>query len=138
MVDPVTLGFNVVRTPNSTLYFDHYQIPKDDWSNTQLIGGYSSLKKVYCYEPAPSNQSEEERARVVGVQGNLWTEYIPYPELIEYQVLPRMAALAEVQWVKPELKDYDDFLQRLPRLISIYEAEGWKYCLPEEMKNKDL
>ena len=137
VVDPVTLGFNVVRTPNSTLYFDHYQIPKDDWSNTLLFGGYSSLKKVYCYEPAPSNLSEEERARVVGVQGNLWTEYIAYPELIEYQVLPRMAALAEVQWVKPELKDYDDFLQRLPRLISIYEAEGWKYCLPEEMRNKD-
>jgi len=126
--DPVTLGFDVVRTPNSTLYFDHYQIPQDSWSNTLLFGGNATLKKVYCYEPAPESLSAEERAHVVGVQANMWTEYVAYPELIEYQVLPRMAALAEVQWVEPEAKDYDSFLQRLPRLFSLYEAVGWKYC----------
>ena len=64
----------------------------------------------------------------MGVQANVWTEYIAYPELIEYQVLPRMAALAEVQWAAPERKDYDSFMSRLPRLLKIYQQEGWHYC----------
>ena len=128
VVDPVTLGFDVVRTPNSTLYFDHYQIRQETWSNTLLFGGYAPLKKVYCYEPAPETLTDEECAHVKGVQANMWTEYVAYPELIEYMVLPRMAALAEVQWVKPEHKDYDSFLQRLPHLFDIYKAEGWKFC----------
>ena len=126
--DPAQRGFDVVRTPNSTLYFDFYQIPQDEWTNTLLIGGNSSLEKVYHYEPAPETLSPEEKAHVIGVQANLWTEYIAYPELIDYQVLPRMAALAEVQWVNPEKKNYNSFKERLPRLISIYDQEGWKYC----------
>lgn len=132
VVDPAKKGFDVVRTPNSTLYFDHYQIPQNEWSNTLLFGGYSSLKKVYDYEPAPNTLTDEEKAHVIGVQANLWTEYIPFPELIEYQVLPRMAALAEVQWSNPEHKDYENFMQRLPRLLDIYETRGWHYCRGEE------
>lgn len=126
--DPAKCGFDVVRTPNSTLYFDFYQIPSTEWTNTTLIGGYTPLKKVYDYEPAPDTLTDEERAHVIGVQANLWTEYIGAQDLIEYQVLPRMAALAEVQWVAPEQKDYDGFLKRLPRLITLYDQQGWKYC----------
>ena len=125
--DPVTKGFDVVRTPNSTLYFDHYQRPQSDWSNTLLFGGNAPLEKVYNYDPAPDLLTDEQRVHVIGVQANLWTEYIAYPELIEYQVLPRMAALSEVQWGGETKKDYEAFLQRLPRLLSLYEAEGWKY-----------
>ena len=126
--DPAKLGFDVVRTPNSTLYFDFYQIPSTEWTNTTLIGGYTPLKKVYDYEPAPDTLTDEERAHVIGVQANLWTEYIGAQDLIEYQVLPRMAALAEVQWTDPTQKDYDGFLKRLPRLITLYDQQGWKYC----------
>ena len=126
--DPAKLGFDVVRTPNSTLYFDFYQIPSSEWTNTTLIGGYTPLKKVYDYEPAPDTLTDEERAHVIGVQANLWTEYIGAQDLIDYQVLPRMAALAEVQWVAPEQKDYDGFLKRLPRLITLYDQQNWKYC----------
>ena len=126
--DPAQQGFDVVRTPNSTLYFDFYQIPSSEWTNTTLIGGYSPLDKVYNYEPAPDSLSAEAKARVIGVQANLWTEYIGSQDLIEYQVLPRMAALAEVQWAAPERKNYDDFMNRLPRLLSIYQQEGWHYC----------
>lgn len=126
--DPAEKGFDVVRTPNSTLYFDHYQTPATAWSNTLLFGGNAPLEKVYRYEPAPDTLSQEAQAHVIGVQANLWTEYIAYPELIEYQVLPRMAALAEVQWLRPGQKDYDSFLRRLPRLLSIYRQEGWQYC----------
>ncbi len=126
--DPAQQGFDVVRTPNSTLYFDFYQIPSSEWTNTTLIGGYSPLDKVYNYEPAPDSLSAEAKAHVIGVQANLWTEYIGSQDLIEYQVLPRMAALAEVQWAAPERKNYDDFMNRLPRLLSIYQQEGWHYC----------
>ena len=126
--DPAQQGYDVVRTPNSTLYFDFYQIPSSEWTNTTLIGGYSPLDKVYNYEPAPDSLSAEAKAHVIGVQANLWTEYIGSQDLIEYQVLPRMAALAEVQWADPERKNYDDFMNRLPRLLSIYQQEGWHYC----------
>ena len=86
------------------------------------------MEKVYAYEPASAELSDAERAHVVGVQANMWTEYVAYPELIEYLVLPRMAALAEVQWLSPEKKDFERFRSRLPRLFERYEAEGWKYC----------
>ena len=94
------------------------------------------MEKVYAYEPAPASLTAEQQARVVGVQANMWTEYVAYPELIEYQVLPRMAALAEVQWLSPEKKDYDDFLSRLPRLFERYDAEGWQYCKAALQKKK--
>ena len=128
VADPAKEGFDCVRTPNSTLYFDHYQIPEGEWANTLLFGGYSPLEKVYAYEPAPDSLTTEQKAHVIGVQANLWTEYIGSPDLIEYQVLPRMAALAEVQWVSPDRKNYDSFMERLPRLLGIYDSEGWHYC----------
>ena len=128
VADPATEGFDVVRTPNSTLYFDHYQIPQSTWSNALLFGGYAPLEKVYGYEPAPDSLTAGQREHVIGVQANLWTEYIGSADLIEYQVLPRMAALAEVQWTAPERKDYNSFRQRLPRLLAIYRQQGWHYC----------
>jgi hexosaminidase len=132
--DPAKKGFDVVRTPNSTLYFDFYQIPSNEWTNTLLIGGYSPLEKVYNYDPTPETLTDEEKKHVIGVQANLWTEYIGAQDLIEYQVLPRMAALAEVQWADPSQKDYDKFLKRLPRLITLYDQQGWKYCRYELSK----
>ena len=134
-VDPATLGYPCVKTPNSTLYFDHYQIPQDTWSNTLLFGGNSSVEKVYNYEPAPDTLTPEQQQLVLGLQANLWTEYIAYPELAEYQVLPRMAALAEVQWLSPEKKNYENFLHRLPALLDLYTAQGWHYApLPKPKK----
>jgi hexosaminidase len=71
------------------------------------------------------------------VQANLWTEYIPIKEVAEYMVLPRMAALAEVQWTNADKKDFNDFEIRITRLSKIYDKYGWKYALhlwPERMK----
>ena len=134
-VDPATLGYPCVKTPNSTLYFDHYQLPQDTWSNTLLFGGNSTVEKVYNYDPAPDTLTPEQQKLVLGAQANLWTEYITCPELAEYQVLPRMAALAEVQWVSPGKKDYQDFLKRLPALEELYTALGWHYApLPKAKK----
>ena len=69
----------------------------------------------------------EESRHIIGVQANVWTEYITCEPQIQYQVLPRMAALAELQWLQPELKDFDDFRDRLLHLIEIYSLYGWTY-----------
>ncbi|MBR1687753.1 MAG: beta-N-acetylhexosaminidase [Prevotella sp.] len=121
-------GYDIIMAPNSTLYFDFYQTPESDWSKPLLIGGYSPLEKVYSFEPVPATLSAEARRHIIGTQANIWSEYIAYKQLYEYQALPRMAALAEVQWVAPARKDYADFLKRLPRLVNIYQGEGWRYC----------
>ena len=122
------MGHDVIMVPTSWLYFDYYQTPEDDWSKPLLIGGYVPLEKVYSFEPAPDTLGEEAKKHVIGVQANLWTEYTYANELAEYQVLPRMGALAELQWVQPEKKNYDDYLVRQQRLNRLYEANGWKYC----------
>jgi hexosaminidase len=126
--DAAAKGHDVIMAPTGSMYFDYYQLPEDLWEKPFLIGGYVSLSKVYAFDPAPDSLSADVRRHIIGAQANLWTEYIPYKELLEYQVLPRMAALCEVQWTDPERKDYDAFLRRLPRLLSIYDAQGWKYC----------
>ena len=121
------LGHDVVMSPGTHAYFDHCQI-EDTKYEPMLIGGYLPVSKVYEFEPVPADASEAARNHIIGAQANLWTEYIAYPHLVEYQVLPRMAALAEVQWMAPEQKNYEQFLQRLPRLVDLYKAYGWTYA----------
>ena len=123
------LGHDVIMVPTSWFYFDYYQTPEDDyWHKPLLIGGFVPLEKVYSFEPAPDTMSEEARSHVIGLQANLWTEYVYAEEFAEYQVLPRMGALCELQWVQPSQKDYDAFKARERRLCDLYEALGWKYC----------
>ena len=121
-------GHDVIMAPTSFFYFDYYQTPEDHWSKPLLIGGYVPLEKVYSFEPAPENLTEAAKKHIIGVQANLWTEYIYTTEFVEYQVLPRMGALAEVQWALPGQKDYDAFKVREQRLTTIYDLLGWKYC----------
>ena len=122
------LGHDVIMSPTSSFYFDYYQTKESEWSHPLLIGGYLPLDKTYNAEPAPASLSDEAKKHIIGVQANLWTEYIGAPELAEYQVLPRMAALAEVQWMQPEAKDFEAFKVRAKRLMKCYDALGWKYC----------
>lgn len=122
------LGHDVIMSPTSSFYFDYYQTKESEWSHPLLIGGYLPLDKTYNTEPAPDTLSPEAKKHIIGVQANLWTEYIGAPELAEYQVLPRMAALAEVQWMQPEAKDFEAFKVRAKRLMKCYDALGWKYC----------
>ncbi len=122
------MGHDVIMAPTSFFYFDYYQTPEDYWSKPLLIGGYVPLEKVYSFEPAPETLTEAAKKHIIGVQANLWTEYIYATEFVEFQVLPRMGALAEVQWVLPEQKDYDAFKTREQRLTRVYDLEGYKYC----------
>lgn len=118
---------DVVMTPNTYLYFDYYQ-SKDTETEPMAIGGYLPIERVYSYEPMPKSLSPEEQKYIVGVQANLWTEYIPDFKQVQYMVLPRMAALCESQWCAPEKKNYEAFLQRVSRLVNIYAKNGWNYA----------
>lgn len=118
---------DVIMTPNTYLYFDYYQA-KDTENEPFGIGGYLPIERVYSYEPMPASLTPEEQKYIKGVQANLWTEYIATFPHAQYMVLPRWAALSEVQWSAQGKKDYAHFLARLPRLISWYEASGYNYA----------
>ena len=119
-------GHDAIMTPGDYCYFDHYQA--DPEFQPLAIGGFTSLKKVYNYEPVPDVLSGEEAKHILGAQANLWTEYISTPEHAEYMVLPRMAALAEVDWCYPANKDWPDFQRRINDHFQVYQALGLKYC----------
>lgn len=126
-IQAAKMGHDVIMTPTTNVYFDYYQT-KDVANEPLGIGGYLPIKTVYDFEPVPAILAASQQKHIIGVQANLWTEYIPTPEHAEYMVLPRMAALAEVQWVYPDKKDYESFLKRLPQLIAIYNLEGYNYA----------
>lgn len=102
---------NVVMTPGSHCYFDHYQSSPTD--EPLAIGGYTPLEKVYAYEPIPKELNAEEQHYILGAQANVWTEYISTEKHVEYMAVPRMAALAEVLWTPKEKKDETNFLERV-------------------------
>ena len=118
---------DVVMTPNSYLYFDYYQ-SLDKANEPLAIGGYLPLQRVYSYEPMPEELTAEEARHIIGVQANIWTEYMPTFKHMQYMALPRMAALSEVQWTQPQLKDYTDFTNRLIGLTHLYDRLGYNYA----------
>ena len=120
------LGHDAIMTPVSYCYFDYYQTDKT-WNEPLLIGGNLNIEKTYSYQPVPDSLTAAEKKHIIGVQGNLWTEYIVCPSLAEYQVLPRMAALSEVQWMQYDKKNYPDFRKRLEKLLQVYKLYGYKY-----------
>lgn len=121
------LHHQAIMTPSTYLYFDYYQT-KDTKDEPFGIGGYVPVEKVYNYEPMPEELSDEEKKFIIGVQANLWVEYIKDFDHVQYMVLPRIGALAEIQWTMPEKKDYDKFLPRLSKLTNLYEHLGYNYA----------
>ncbi|NLZ94438.1 MAG: family 20 glycosylhydrolase, partial [Bacteroidales bacterium] len=126
-IEAAKMGHDVIMTPNSHAYLDYYQTA-DTEDEPLAIGGFVPVERTYSLEPAPTSLTEEQREHIIGVQANLWTEYISRSEHVEYMLLPRMAALSEVQWTQPKKKNYDNFLTRLPQLTDLYEREGYNYA----------
>ena len=114
-------GHDVVMTPGSHCYFDGYQ--DNPTTEPQAFSGYLPLRKVYAYDPAPETMPGHER--VLGVQANLWTEYIPTPQQAEYMLYPRLFALAEVAWSDPARMDYTDFHRRALDLTARARLAGY-------------
>ena len=120
-------GHDVVMTPTTHCYFDYQQV-EDTQFEPSRCGGFIPIEKVYSLDPAPDSLSVEARRHILGTQANLWSEYMTTESTVEYQALPRMSALAEVQWTQPERKDYKAFLERLTRLTSLFELYYYTYA----------
>ncbi len=118
---------DVIMTPSSHVYFDHYQSTDTDLEPL-AIGGFSSLERVYSFEPVPDILKEEEKKYIIGAQANLWREYIPTYSHALYMTLPRLAALSEVQWTSKEKKDYRSFLNRCAKLTDHYTLNGYNFA----------
>ena len=120
------LGHDVIMTPNSHFYFDYYQSLDTD-AEPFGIGGYIPMEQVYSYDPAFPELTPEQQKHILGVQANLWTEYVLSDEHLEYMLLPRLAALSEVQWCLPETKDWNRFIGSF-RMDKIYSQLGCEFA----------
>jgi hexosaminidase len=116
----------VVMTPTSHCYFDYYQSEND--KEPLAIGGFLPLEKVYAFDPIPSELTEEEAQYVWGAQGNIWTEYMPSEQQVEYMAFPRILAVSEVVWTDPKQKDYGDFVARVERFHQRLDVMGINYA----------
>ena len=119
----VTSGHRAIMTPGAYCYLDSYQ--DAPYSQPEAIGGYLPLKKVYSYNPVPASLTAEQAKLVYGVQGNLWVEYIPTPEHVEYMIYPRILALAETAWSAPERKSWPDFHARALSAVADLQTKGY-------------
>jgi hexosaminidase len=128
-IEAARQGHDVVMSPGSHLYFDHYQGPPE--SEPLAIGGYTALARVYAFEPIPPDLPDTAVRHVLGAQANLWTEYITTPAHVEYMALPRMLALAEVVWSPQGARDWMGFAGRLPAQLARLDALGVAYRIPE-------
>ncbi|MBR4729592.1 MAG: beta-N-acetylhexosaminidase [Prevotella sp.] len=120
-------GHDVVMAPTTHCYFDYQQV-KDTEFEPSRCGGFIPIERVYSLDPAPDSLSVEARRHILGTQANLWTEYMTNEQMVEYQALPRMSALAEVQWTQPVRKNYKAFLQRLTRFTNLFDQYHYTYA----------
>ena len=118
-------GHPMVLTPGNILYFDHYQsLSKFE---PKAFGGYSSLTKIYNYDPVPDSINSQLTANVLGVQANTWTEYMPTEKIVDYRLVPRIAALAEISWTKTENKNLNRFKDNVTAMLKRYKEMGINY-----------
>ena len=125
-IQAARLGHDVIMTPNTFYYLDYYQ-SLDKENEPLAIGGYIPIEKCYSYDPSADGMTAEEQSRILGVQANLWTEYIASDDHLEYMLLPRLAALSEVQWCQPENKSWERFLDSADEFCSIYDVMDYQY-----------
>lgn len=128
-IDAAKQKHDVIMTPVSHSYFDYYQSENTD--EPVAIGGFLPLKKVYSFNPIPSELNAEEAKYILGAQANLWTEYIPTEKQVEYMVFPRILAMSEVTWSGPSKdfeKDYPDFFSRIEGFMKRLDALDINYA----------
>ena len=124
-------GHDVVMSPTTHCYFDYYQSKSENeppgryWKDSLL-----PLEKVYAFEPVPEELSKEQAAHILGTQGNIWTEFIPNAEHVEYMAFPRATALSEVMWSASETRDFQDFMSRLPAFLERLKKYDVNYRNP--------
>ncbi|TYP75841.1 beta-N-acetylhexosaminidase [Aquimarina intermedia] len=121
-------GHDVIMTPISYTYFNFHQ--GDPVVEPLAFGGNISLQKVYNYDPIPSTIDKNKRKHILGVQGNMWTEYASNEETVEYLAYPRIVALAETAWSSKENRVYTSFLKRLKKFYPVLDRADVNYHIP--------
>ena len=119
-------GFDNILTPQIPYYINRKQSSAAGEPNTQGSGS-ETVKAVYNYVPANGITDQNLLKHYKGVQGNFWTEWVIEPEIVEYLMLPRLAAIAEAGWTPQELRNYDDFVQRIREDSVLYNLKNWSY-----------
>jgi hexosaminidase len=125
-------GHDVVMTPGTHCYLDHYQAKADE---PRAIGGFSPLQHVYSYEPIPAGISPDKAGHVLGAGGNLWSEFFPNYAHVQYMAYPRACAIAEVTWTDPKLKNWDDFKRRMETQFERLKIQGVNYRAPKKQSD---
>ncbi len=128
-------GHRAIMAPGAYCYLDGYQDAPQ--SQPEAIGGYLPLNKVYSYNPVPDSVSNEISGNIIGLQGNLWCEYIPTAEHAEYMLYPRMFAISEIGWTPQAERNYEDFLPRVKALTADFRKMGYNlFDIEKEIGNK--
>lgn len=125
-IEAAEQGHDVIMTPGTHCYFDHYQGPQNE--EPLAIGGYTPISKVYEFDPVVDSMTPEEAKHVLGGQANLWAEYIPTTKQSEYMIFPRLAAMSEALWSPKESRNWDDFSSRIKSMFKRYDYLGINYA----------
>ncbi len=120
-------GHDVIMTPEAYVYLDYYQSPDVD-KEPYTFGWLTDLEKVYSFDLMPRELSKDKQKHILGGQVNVWAEYIPTGDHVEYMLLPRMAAFAETLWSYPSVKDYNGFVSRMYSQSKLLDKLGYKNC----------
>jgi len=125
-IEAAQMGHDAVMTPGDYCYFDHYQA--DPATQPKAIGGLTTLKDVYHYDPLSKELNEAEQDHIIGVQANVWTEYIATPEHVEYMAVPRMLALAEIAWTRSNKVNWERFMRKVGHHFYRLDILDVNYC----------
>lgn len=125
-IEAARLGHDAIMCPTSHMYFDYYQT-EDRENEPVAFNGFIPIEKTYSFNPVAPELTAQEAKHIIGVQANVWTEHIETYSHVQYMLLPRLAAASEVQWTMPESKNFDDFANRMPQLLNIYNSKGYNY-----------
>lgn len=126
-IEAARKGHDVIMTPSSHLYFDYYQ-SEDIASEPACIGGYLPVERVFEFQPLPKELTPKEQQHIIGVQANIWTEYIASFRHVQYMAMPRMDALAELQWNNPEQRDFKALVERCRKMVQLYDLYRYNYA----------
>jgi hexosaminidase len=129
-IQAASKGHHAIMTPSPYCYLDYYQ--DSPCTEPKAIGGYLTLEKAYSYNPIPDDMDSLTSSYIDGVQGNLWTEYVPTPEHAEHMIYPRILAVAENGWSRPSRKSWPDFYNRALAAVSFLQSKGYH---PFELKD---
>ena len=126
-IEAARKGHDVIMAPSSHLYFDYYQ-SEDIASEPSCIGGYLPVERVYEFQPLPEELTPEQQKHIIGVQANIWTEYIAHFWHVQYMALPRMEALTEIQWNNPKERDFEALVDRCRHMRQLYDLYHYTYA----------